>query len=145
MPPTFAYIMCLTVYLAAMATALVVSALLFLFPSKRRLALRLCSAILASLPGILAFQFVVGIPLAALLAAVLGFYAVFHPSESVQWAVGIPTILIIFVSLVAASVTGCYTGSRIGWQIAGGTSFRAAVAEQRSVQRVLLWFRKHRA
>ena len=144
MPPTFAYVMCLTAYLAVMAAALVVSALLFLVPSKRRLALRLCSAIFASLPGILAFQFVVGVPLAVLLAAVLGFYAVFHPSESVQWAVGIPTILIMFVSLVAASVSGCYTGGRIGWQIAGGTPFRAAVAEQRSVQRVLSWFKKHR-
>ena len=144
MPPTFAYAMCLMMYLGVMVAALITSALLFLVPSKRRLALRLCSAILASLPGILAFQFVVGIPLGVLLAALMGIEAVF-PSDSVRWTVGLPTILIMFASLVAVSLSGCYTGGRIGWQIAGGTPFRVAVAEQKIIRYVLSWFRKDRA
>jgi uncharacterized membrane protein YedE/YeeE len=99
-------------------------------------------AILGSLPGILAFQIAVGIPLSLLLAAVLGFYAVFHLSESVQWAIGIPAILVAFVSLLAASVGGCYTGARIGWLIAGGTPCRAAIAEQKIIRYSSSWFRK---
>jgi hypothetical protein len=136
--------MCLMMYLAVMAATLLASALLFLVPSRRRLAVRLCSATLASLPGILAFQFVVGIPLGVLLAAVTAIEAAF-PSDSVRWAVGLPTIVIMFILLVAASVSGCYTGGRIGWQIAGGTPFRAAIAEQRIVRYVLSRFRKDRA
>lgn len=145
MPPTFAYVMCLVAYLALMVVALAVCAPLFLVLSKRRLALQLCLAILASLPGILAFQFVVGIPLGVLLAAVLGFYAAFHPPEWVQWAVGIPTIVIMLLSLAAASLLGCYTGSRIGWQRGGGTPFTEAIAEQKIVRLFLPWFIKNRA
>ena len=140
MPPYFAYMQCLIAYLVLMAVALAVCALLFLMPSKRRLALRLCLAILASLPGILAFQFVVGIPLVLLLAAVWGFDAVFHPPDWAQWAVGLPAIVIMFISLAGASLLGCYTGSRIGWQIGGGTPISAAIAEQKIVRFVLSWF-----
>ena len=145
MPPTFAYVMCLMAYLALMVVGLAVCVLLFLVPSKRRFALRLCLAILGSLPGILVFQFVVGIPLGILLAIVLGFYAAFHPPDWVQWTVGIPTILIMFVSLAAASLLGCYTGSQIGWQTGAGVSLRAAIAEQRVIRHVLSWFKKRGA
>jgi len=143
MPPTFAYMMCLMVYLTLMGVGLVLSALLFLVPSKRRLALQGCLAILGSLPGILVFQFVVGTALGVLTAAVLGFYAVFDPSDWVRWVVGIPAAVIMQVSFTAASVGGCYTGGRIGWQIGGGTPVRAAIADQKMV--LLSWFRKGRA
>jgi hypothetical protein len=145
MPPTFAYVMCLMAYLALMAVGLAVCVVLLLVPSKRRLALRLCLAILGSLPGILAFQFFVGIPLGVLLAIVLGFYSAFHPPDWVQWVVGIPTILIIFVSLATASLLGCYTGGRIGWQTGGGVSLRSAITEQRIIRYVLSLFRKRGA
>jgi hypothetical protein len=131
-------------YLVVMAAVLVASALLVLLPSKRRLALRLCLATFLSLPGVLAFQLVVGILLGILLAAVLGFEAVFHPPEWVRYVVGIPTILVMFVSLATASLVGCYTGARIGWQIGGGTPVRIAISEQEAVRYVLLWFRKDR-
>ena len=139
MPPTFAYILCLMAYVALMAAGLAVCGFLFLVPSQRRLALRLCLAILGSLPGILAFQFLVGIPLGLLLALVLGFDSTFHPSDWVQLIVGIPTLLIMFVSLAAASLLGCYTGGRIGWQIGAGRSVRAATAEQQVIRFVLSW------
>jgi hypothetical protein len=145
MPPTFVYAMCLMAYLAAMTIALVLCALLFLVPSKRRVALRLCLAVIASLPGILLFQFFVGIVLGVLLAAVLGFYAAFHPPEWVQWVIGIPTILIMFLSLTAASLLGCYTGGRIGWLIGGGTPPRVAISEQPIFRLILSWLGKRRA
>jgi uncharacterized membrane protein len=132
-------------YLAFMVAALAVCALLLLIPSKRRLALRLCLAVLASLPGIFVFQFVIAVPLGVLVAAVLGFYAAFHPPEWVQWTVGIPTALIMYISFAAASLLGCYTGARIAWQTGRGTPFRAASAEQEIVRFVLSWFRKDRA
>ena len=145
MPATYLYATCLMAYLALMAVGLVLSAFLFLVPSKRRLALRLCLGILASLPAMLVFQIAAGIVLGALLAAVLEFYALFHPPESVQWSVDIPTILIMFVSFAAASFGGCYTGAQIGWQTGGGAPFRVAFSEQKAVRFVSLWFRKGRA
>ncbi|MFZ0826010.1 MAG: hypothetical protein WAO02_01175 [Verrucomicrobiia bacterium] len=145
MPPTFAYVMCLMAYLALMVVGLAVCVLLCLMPSKRRLALRLCLAILGSLPGILAFQFIVGVPLGILLAIVLGFYSAFHPPDWVQGVVGIPTILIMFVTLAAASLLGCYTGGRIGWQTGAGVSLRLAITEQRVIRYVLSWFKKRGA
>ena len=131
MPPTFVYAMCFAAYLFAMMIALVVCALLFLVPSQRRLASQMCLAILGSLPGVLVFQFFVAIPLSVLLAAVLGFDAAVHPPESVQWLIGIPTIIIMFVSVTAASLAGCYTGGRIGWQLGAGTPLRSAVSGQK--------------
>jgi hypothetical protein len=142
MPPYFAYVICLMAYLALMAVGLAISLLLFLVPSKRRLAIRLCLAILASLPGILLFQFVVGIPVGALVALVSGCYSAFHPPDWLQWVIGIPTILIIFISLAAASFLGCYTGGRIGWQAGAGMPVKAAVANQMIIRFVFSWFRK---
>jgi hypothetical protein len=142
MPPTFAYVMCLMAYLALMAVGLAVCVVLFLVPSKRRLSLRLGLAILVSLPGILVFQFIVGIPLGVLLVIVLGFYSAFHPPDWVQWVVGISTIIIMFVSLAAASLLGCYTGGQIGWQTGAGVSLRSAIAEQKIIRHVLSWVRK---
>ena len=145
MPPTFAYVMCLVGYLALMAVSLVLCAPLFLVPSKRRLALRLWCAIIASLPGILAFQFIVGPILGGLLLAVLALCSAFHYPDWMEWIVGIPTILIIFASFATASFWGCYTGGRIGWEIAGGKPFMEAVREQKIAQLVVSWFRKNKA
>jgi len=140
MPPTFAYAMCLMLYIVGMGVGLLVCAVLMLFPSVRRTALRLAAAIVASLPGVLLFQFVVAIPLGILLGAVLGFYALVHPPDSVRWFIGIPTILIMFLTVLAASVLGCYTGGHIAWRLAGSTPFRAVIAEEpvfRFMSRVL--------
>ena len=62
--------------------------------------------------------------------------------EWVQWVVGILSILVMFVSLATASLLGCYTGARIGWQIGAGVSLRAAITERRIIRFVLSWFRK---
>ena len=134
--------MCLMAYLALMTVSLALCAPLFLVPSKRLLALRLWCAIIASLFGVLAFQFVVGLILGGLLLAVLGLYAAFHSPDWMQWIVGIPTIIIMFVSLATASFWGCYTGGRIGWETAGGKRFGTAVREQKIVRLASSWFRK---
>jgi hypothetical protein len=144
MPPTFFYAMCLAAYLAAMAVGLVLSAVLFLVPSTRRLALRLCLAIIGSLPGILLFQFVIGVPLAVLLGIVLAFDAVFNPPDVVQWFVGLPTILVMFVSVTAASFAGCYTGGSVGWEIGGGTPLRVALSQQKVPRWILSRVRRRK-
>ena len=130
MPPTFAYAMCLMLYIIGMGIGLAVCLVLLPFPSMRRTALRLAAAIIASLPGVLLFQFVVAIPLGILLGAVLGFYALVHPPDSLQWVIGIPTILIMFLSIAAASLLGCYTGGHVAWRLAGSTPFRVAIVEE---------------
>jgi hypothetical protein len=144
MPPTFGYVMCLLAYFLLMAAGLAVAGVLFLVPSRRRLALRLGFAVLMSLPGMLACQFVVGIGLVVLLVATLGYYAAAHPPESVQWAIGIPTILIMVGSLASASILGCYAGARIGWLVGGGPPFKANVVEKKLVEAVSSWFRRFR-
>ncbi len=97
MPPTFFYALCLAAYLVAMVCGLLACALLLFVPSQRRTALKVCLAIIASLPGILLFQFVVGIPIGLLLATILACYEIFQPSDPIRGLVGIPTILVIFV------------------------------------------------
>ena len=137
--------MFLMAYLALMAAGLAVCVLLLAVPSKRRLALRFGVAILGSLPGILAFQVVVAIPLGILLAIVWGFHSAFHPPGWFGWLVDLPTILILLVSVAAASLLGCYTGGCIGWQIGAGMSIRKAIAEQKVIRFTLSWFRKRGA
>jgi hypothetical protein len=117
-------------YLVGMVIALVLCAVLLLFPSTRRFALRFAAAVIGSLPGVLLFQFIVAIPLAVLLGMVLASYALFHPSDTVQWIIGLPTILVMLVSLLAASLLGCYTGGHIGWRLAALTPLRVAIAEE---------------
>jgi hypothetical protein len=101
-----------------------------LFPSTRRFAIRFAAAVIGSLPGVLLFQFVVAIPLGVLLAVVLGSYSLFHASDTAQWIVGIPTIIIMFVSVLAASLLGCYTGGHIGWRLATSVPWRVVLAEE---------------
>ena len=130
MPPTFAYAMCLMLYLVGMVAALCVCAVLLLFPSTRQFALRFAAAVVGSLPGILLFQFVVAIPLGVLLALVLGSYSLFHLSDTMHWIIGIPTIIIMFLGVLGASLLGCYTGGHIAWRLAAFTSWRVIVAEE---------------
>ena len=130
MPPTFAYAMCLMLYLAGMVIALVLCAVLLLFPSTRRFAIRFAAAVVGSLPGVLLFQFVVAIPLGVLLAVVLESYTLFHASDTAQWIIGIPTIIIMFVSVLGASLLGCYTGGHIGWRLATPAPWRVVIAEE---------------
>jgi hypothetical protein len=130
-----AYLMCLMAYLGLMAAVLAVAGWLLCFvPSKRRLALSLGGAALLSLPGMLAFQFVCGIGLGILLALSFAFYAVAQPPDSVQWAIGIPLIVIMLASLAGASTLGCYAGARIGWLVGGGAPFTANRMERKLVQ-----------
>src|SRR5271169_5656871 len=101
--------MCLTCYVVVMIVAFVMCAPLLLIPSKRRLGLQLCLAILASLPGVLAFQFVMAIPLGILLLCATGMHMAFSPPgppDWVQWAIGIPIILVMFVSMAGGSLWG---------------------------------------
>jgi hypothetical protein len=141
-----AYGMCLMVYLALIAVSIVCWAPLFLVPSKRRLALQWSLAIVASLPGILAFQFVTGLLIVVLSLVVRTFCAVFHPHppDWVQPVVSIPVVLIILILFTVASFWGCYTGGRIGWEIGGGKPFKTAISEQKIVRLALSWFRKDR-
>jgi hypothetical protein len=132
--------MCLIGYVVLMIVALALCVPLLLIPSRRRLGFQLCFAILTSLPGVIIFQFAVGLILALPLLAILGFYAAFKPTDWVQWLVGVPTIFVIFVSLAAGSLWGCYTGARVGWKIAGGTPLKTAVKEQKVARLVSLWF-----
>ena len=144
MPPTFAYAMCLALYLMTMGVGLVICLVLLLIPSMRHTALKLGAAIIASLPGVLLFQFIVAIPLGILLGLVLGFYALVHPSDMVQWIVGIPTLIILFITILAASLAGCYTGGHIAWRLADFTPFRVVIAEEPVIRFASRLFRRQR-
>ncbi|GEM_PF-4195272 len=137
-----AYGICLLAYGALMLVSLAVCGLLFLVPSQRPFALRLCLATLLSLPGVLLFQAAIAVPLGILLVAVLGFYALFHPAEWIQFMIGFPTIVVMLMSLAAVSLFGSYTGGRIGWQMAKGMPFRSAVAEQKIVKYLRTRFKR---
>lgn len=130
MPPTIAYAMCLMLYLVGMVAALFVCIVLVLFPSTRQFALRFAAAVVGSLPGILLFQFVVAIPLGVLLSAVSGLEVFLHLSDTVRWIVSVPMVIIMFVSVLAASLLGCYTGGHIGWRLAALTPWRIVIAEE---------------
>jgi hypothetical protein len=142
MPPTFAYSMCLIAYLALMASGMTLCVPLLWMPSKRHLFRPLALAILGSLPGVLVGQFLVGIPLGVLVGAVLGFYAIVDPPEWVQWSVGLPTLFLVFATVVGASLVGGYSGGRMGWEIGRGTVFTEALCRRKIVRLFLLYFRR---
>jgi hypothetical protein len=113
--------------------------------SQRRIGVRLCLAIIASLPGILLFQFIAGIPIGLLLATVLASYEVFGSSDTIRWIIGLPTILLIFVAFTAASVAGCYTGASVGWLVGGGTPVRMALSQQKIPRWIFTRLRSRKA
>ena len=134
MPPTFVYFMCLTADFSADGGW--ACGLRSARPRavKRRLGVRLCLAILGSLPGILVCQFAVGIVLGVLLAVLSATYSASSPPDWVRWVIGIPLVLIMFISILAASLIGCYTGARIGWKAGGQMSINAAAKDPKKTR-----------
>jgi hypothetical protein len=131
-------------YVAGMVVALFVCSVLLLFPSSRRFALRFAAAVIGSLPGVLLFQFIVGIPLAVFYAVVLGSCGLFHPPDTALSNIVLSAVAVVFVSVLVASLFGCYTGGHIAWRLAESTPWRTVVAEEPAFRFAWKLFRRAR-
>ena len=124
MPPTFAYAMALTAYIALACVVWGLSILLAGPRATRPVALRVAAAMAGSFPGVFLFQ-ALSAPIVALILLSSGF--VMSATARGGWidAVLIGLGVIALGVFAVASLAGFYAGWRAGWEIAAGRSARA--------------------
>lgn len=138
MPPTFAYILALMMYIAG-ACAVWFAALVLAFPeSTRPLAKKIAAGMAGSFPGVFLFQILVAPPFALLLLAVAGIAHFYRPPD-----VLIIIFAFIMISIPAlASLLGFYAGWRMGWELAAGRSAREFLAADRMLGPAVRFLRR---
>ena len=120
MPPTFAYILALMVYIAAACVVWMVAIVLAFSPRTRAFAKKIAAGMAGSFPGVFLFQLISAPLLAVMLLTIAGISHFFRP----------PDVIIIFLALfiisipAVASLLGFYTGWRVAWELAAGRSVR---------------------
>lgn len=118
MPPTFAYIAALMVYLAVAALVWAIALCLALVPSKRPLARRLAAGMAGSFPGVFLFQILCAPIVALALLLISGVALLGRPPD-----VMIAFLVLLLISIPAvASLRGFYLGWRAAWEWAAGRS-----------------------
>jgi hypothetical protein len=114
MPPTFAYILALTAYVAVACVVWSI-AIVLAFPRRTRaLAKKIAAGMAGSFPGVFLFQLLSAPLLALVLLTIGGISYFFRPPDiviivMVLFIVSIPTV---------ASLLGFYTGWRVAWELA---------------------------
>ena len=138
MPPTFAYAMMLTAYVAFAVMVWLLAALLALPRRTRRLAKHIAMGMLGSFAGVFAYQ-VVGGPLVFLLLLVGGLAVrLLQPASASD--VLLMVVALGTVGLFAAiSAYGFYRGWRAGYRVAKGIPPKTALFDDPVVGRIVRW------
>jgi len=138
MPPTFAYIMALMLYIAAACVVWIVAIGLAFSPRTRTLAKKIAAGMAGSFPGVFLFQLISAPLFALMLLAVFAMSHFFRP----------PDVIIIFLALfiiaipAVASLLGFYTGWRVAWELAAGRSAREFLRTDRILAPVVSFLRR---
>jgi hypothetical protein len=127
MAPTFPFFLGFLTWGLVAAAVLTLAGALAIFPRSRRMALRLASAMFATIPGILAYQLVVAPVALAILSAGLLVGRLIEPPTPTHFTsnpiVILLTIVTVFLAAgigVIASLAGFLCGWRAGWALASG-------------------------
>src|ERR1044071_4731020 len=129
MPPTFAYVMALAIYIVFASAVWCVSIVLAFPRSTRALAKKIAAGMAGSFPGVFLFQLVTAPLLAFLLLSIAAISHFFRPPDVV-----IVLLALVMVSIPAvASLVGFYTGWRVAWELASGRSARAFLRADRMI------------
>jgi hypothetical protein len=135
MPPTFLYLLFLIPWVGCACLVWLAAGLLFLDGRTRALAKRLCFAMAATFPFVLAYQLIAALVIGSLLLFLRIFWKELEPGTSsmtqnpfvIVMSIGIG--LLCLVTAFAASATGFYEGWRTGWMCANGRSVREVLAK----------------
>jgi hypothetical protein len=138
MPPTFAYILALMVYIGAACVVWGV-AIVLAFPQRTRaLAKKIAAGMAGSFPGVFLFQLISVPLLAVILLTIAGISHFFRPPDAV-----IIVLALVIISIpTAASLLGFYTGWRVAWELAAGRSAREFLQTDRVLGPVVRFLRR---
>jgi hypothetical protein len=138
MPPTFAYVLALTAYIAVACAVWCVAIVLALPRRTRALAKKIAAGMAGSFPGVFLFQFLSAPFLAFVLLTIGGISYFFRPPD----VINILLALFIISIPAAASLLGFYTGWRVAWELAAGRSARAFLEADRLLGPAVRFLRK---
>ena len=138
MPPTFAYILALMVYIAAACAVWIVAIVLAFSPRTRALAKKIAAAMAGSFPGVFLLQLVSAPLLAVILLTIAGISHFFRPPDVI-----IIVLALFIISIPAvASLLGFYTGWRVAWELAAGRSAREFLQTDRVLGPIVRFLRR---
>jgi hypothetical protein len=138
MPPTFAYILALTVYFVAACAVWTVAVVLAFSPRTRGLAKKIAAGMAGSFPGVFLFQLISAPLVALLLLTIFGLSHFFRPPDVI-----IIVLALFIISIPAiASLLGFYTGWRLAWELAAGRSPREFLRTDRVLAPVVSFLRR---
>jgi len=134
MAPTFPFFAAFVIWGLAAVLVLTLAAVLCLFARSRSTALRLASAMVATVPGILAYEaLAVPVAFAILSAGLLAGRLIESPtpthitSNPIVICLTIVTVVLAAGIAAAASLMGFWGGWRAGWALASGRDLTTAL------------------
>ena len=113
-------------YLVLLEISSLTAFALSFIPAKRPLSRKISLANGLSLIGIVLGEFLVAILSVVLNAAVLSLYSVINATNSIRRPIGICVGLIMWASIIVASLAGCYCGGRLGWEMGAGHAIQSS-------------------
>ena len=138
MPPTFAYLLALMVYIAAACAVWMVAIVLAFPPRTRTLAKKIAAGMAGSFPGVFLFQLISAPLVAVILLTVDGISHFFRPPDPI-----IIALVLFIISIPAiASLLGFYTGWRVAWELAAGRPAREFLRTDRVLAPVVSFLRR---
>ena len=138
MPPTFAYILALMVYIVGACVVWSVAIVLAFSPRTRALAKKIAAGMAGSFPGVFLFQLISAPLLGMILLAIFGISHLFRPPDVI-----IIVLALFIISIPAvASLLGFYTGWRVAWELAAGRSAREFLRTDRMLAPVVGFLRR---
>ena len=138
MPPTFAYILALMVYIVGACVVWSVAIVLAFSPRTRALAKKIAAGMAGSFPGVFLFQLISAPLLGLILLAIFGISHLFRPPDVI-----IIVLALFIISIPAvASLLGFYTGWRVAWELAAGRSAREFLRTDRILAPVVSFLRR---
>ena len=137
-----AYLAIVALYIGIAMVVWVGCAITALVPSRRRGARAVAAAMAGSFPGVFVAQAVAAPVAAACLITGLIVVHLIDPrptsQSTVAMVLGMTTLFVVLVLLLAASVYGFYVGADIGWRLASGATLDAALAAHRPTRVIMM-------
>ena len=142
MPPTFAYILALMLYVAAACIVWIAAIGLAFSQRTRPLAKKIAAGMAGSFPGVFLFQLVAA-PLVVLILLTIAGISHFGQPPDIFIAILAPMMLLFILGIpTVASLLGFYTGWRVAWELAAGRSAREFLRTDRVLSPVVGFLRR---
>ena len=149
MPPTFLYGLAFGLWLCLACVVWLASFCLLVAPVTRSMGKRLALAMVATFPGVFAFQLLASPIIVCTVAATVFAATIIDPSRSsdttnpTMIAVTAAGLLLALSIAAGASLLGFWEGWRVGWICAQGRSWREVIG-QGPTGRAVKMFRRRR-